>query len=602
MRTPSLGVRQSFPPRSSRSGFLYHGAAYREAYLSLLDYLHRRCGIAVLSGETGTGKTTLLRHLWAAYEADPTVQCLFFAYPAVTWGDLVGFLCEDLQVEGTAGSETSRKLDLLLHFLHTKAQQRETVVLLLDDAHQLSEEVLVQLPRLGGAVAGHSSLVPIVLSGRSPLLEVKLRRPELAPLRRLVSMRCRLEPLPPAESLAFLHAYLTAGAHVGGPTARPDTLQLIVRYAGGVPATLVALCDEARELARPSSQRVISAELVQRAASRLRLDTVWEETGPASEGMTSDRADTGHETLLPVPVRAPQLPACQSRPRSPWPTVFVRLGDAMIVLLLFCLMASTPRVEEPVPPRPQMGLSSPDELRSRADEPLLVRADLPHLTNQYVAEEQPRQPDIPTEMRGAVAQRQSGSLPRDRIKAREKARNAAVAERVLSSPTPATVVPAPNGAQEQGTAEPPGLHGARLPRLSSSGGNALLKSAERGDLATVTRLLAAGVSPNQPFPAGWTPLMVAALHGHTTIVRTLLEHGADVDAMNNRGMTALMYAAWNRHAEIVRLLLRHGARLDMVDRDGWTALRYAHDTRFRPRTKKDDEVIAALSARPTVEP
>ncbi|MCS6924908.1 MAG: ankyrin repeat domain-containing protein, partial [Candidatus Binatia bacterium] len=65
-----------------------------------------------------------------------------------------------------------------------------------------------------------------------------------------------------------------------------------------------------------------------------------------------------------------------------------------------------------------------------------------------------------------------------------------------------------------------------------------------------------------------------------------------------RGMTALMYAAWNRHAEIVRLLLRHGARVDMADREGWTAMQYARDARFRPRTKKDDEVIAALSARP----
>ncbi|MCS6926471.1 MAG: AAA family ATPase, partial [Candidatus Binatia bacterium] len=244
-----LGVRRRFPPLSSRSGFFYRSARYQEAYLSLLDYLHRRDGIAVLSGEAGTGKTTLLRHLWAAYEADPTVQCLFFAYPSLTWSELIGFLCEDLQVKGTAERETLCKRDLLVQLLYAKAQRGETVVLLLDDAHQLSEDVLAQLPCLASAAAGGLSLLPIVLSGRSPVLEVKLRRAELASLHRLVSVQCRLDPLPPTESLAFLRAYLTAGAYAGCSISPPDPLQLIAQYAGGVPATLVALCDKVHELA-----------------------------------------------------------------------------------------------------------------------------------------------------------------------------------------------------------------------------------------------------------------------------------------------------------------------------------------------------------------
>lgn len=216
----------------------------------------------------------------------------------------------------------------------------------------------------------------------------------------------------------------------------------------------------------------------------------------------------------------------------------------------------------------------------------------PHVPSEVEGEEQLVQSDAPAGVREVGEPHQRVVFLEDEEQEGEIAHDAAVGGSALASRDPAATAFAQDEEQEQrgASAFPPGSP----PRLYSDSGRALLKGAENGDLSTVKRLLAAGVSPNEPSPGGWTPLIMAALSGHTAVVRLLLEHGADVHATNNRGMTALMYAAWNRHAEVIRLLLKHGARVDVADHDGWTAVQYARDTRLRPKAKKDAAVITAL--------
>ncbi|NCA68859.1 MAG: ankyrin repeat domain-containing protein [Sphingobacteriia bacterium] len=105
---------------------------------------------------------------------------------------------------------------------------------------------------------------------------------------------------------------------------------------------------------------------------------------------------------------------------------------------------------------------------------------------------------------------------------------------------------------------------------------ALLESAEQGDVSTLDALLKRAATVDVRDHCDWTPLMKAALNGHHTVVERLIAAGADVDAVDNGGYTAMMLAASNDHVEILELLLNQGAMVDHQESTkGWTALIWA---------------------------
>ena len=314
MYTKYLGLQGKPFHAALGSRLLYANAAYQEAYIKLLDWVYERKGLAVLSGDAGTGKTTLLRNLLSNFQAEPTVRCLFFSYTGLTFAALLNFVCEDLELE-VKKEGTGLRLQALTDFLQARSHQGETIALLLDEAHSLSVEVLKQIPLLVSSHPADPPLLQIILSGRHPEFRDKLQHPDLAQLRQRIGLHCQLGRLTNEEVPAFIHHRLRAGGSEKRHPFSPEALRLITSYTKGVPRTINAICDSALQVADASAQKRISAKIVLEAARTLQFQ---EETGAARpEPETIESEPEGWKrAMLPGIVLEP------AQPRS-WSLVWI---------------------------------------------------------------------------------------------------------------------------------------------------------------------------------------------------------------------------------------------------------------------------------------
>jgi general secretion pathway protein A len=191
MYTTYFGFREQPFNITPTSRLFYTNPVYEEAYTSLLNGVRQRKGLMVLTGEVGTGKTTVLSRLMASLGEDPTVQ---FAFSYDTTLAFEEFLCAVCEGFGLTESEEghTQTVQMLADFLQCRAQAGEITALFIDEAQELEDEVLkglLQLPDL-----------QIVLAGQQPELEEKLTQASLSQLRQRIAFQCRLQNLTPRGS------------------------------------------------------------------------------------------------------------------------------------------------------------------------------------------------------------------------------------------------------------------------------------------------------------------------------------------------------------------------------------------------------------------
>jgi general secretion pathway protein A len=248
--------------------FFYTNPGYQEAYASLLYGIHERRGFIVLTGEIGTGKTTLLRRLMENMEAN--VRFVFFYNTTLTFEELLDFTCNEL---GLSTKEAGRlqKIQMLNQFLMDQLTRGGTVVLLIDEAQNLGEEVLENLRLLSNLETASEKLLQIVMVGQ-PELESKLNQPELRQLKQRIAIQCRLERLEDEEVGPFITYRLNKVGYKRQQLFMPDAVQEIAYYSRGFPRLINILCDNALLIAYATSQKRISADIIREAAGDLRLE------------------------------------------------------------------------------------------------------------------------------------------------------------------------------------------------------------------------------------------------------------------------------------------------------------------------------------------
>lgn len=222
--------------------FLYLSPSHEEA-LSYLRYgIAEKKGFIVLCGEVGTGKSTLCRALLADLDNGHTDTALILN-PRMSESDLIRCILTELGGDSRAQGHADL-LACLNDTLLAKVAQGRDIVLIVDEAQNLSFDTLEQLRLISNLETNSRKLLQILLIGQ-PELKEKLRRRELRQLRQRVLVFCELKPLSLAQTHHYIQHRLTLCGAKGRPRFSSWAIWRIHRYAGGIPRIINNVCDKA---------------------------------------------------------------------------------------------------------------------------------------------------------------------------------------------------------------------------------------------------------------------------------------------------------------------------------------------------------------------
>ncbi len=245
--------------------FLFQSTRHREALAQLVYGVTERKGFIVLTGEIGTGKTTLLRTLLGRLDADTPVA--YVHNSSLPIEGLLEYVLEDWGVKSTAANQAQRLVELN-EFLIDQHRQGNSPVLVIDEAQNLSVETLEAVRLLSNFETTQQKLIQILLVGQ-PELRDTLSRPELRQLKQRVGLRCHIGPLSAGETRAYIrHRLRIAGASDAG-LFTDAAVQRIAEYSRGVPRVINVVCDHCLLSGYADSKRRIETRAVDEAISYL---------------------------------------------------------------------------------------------------------------------------------------------------------------------------------------------------------------------------------------------------------------------------------------------------------------------------------------------
>jgi general secretion pathway protein A len=245
---------------------LYVNECVKQALAVILHGLRSRRGIITLIGESGTGKTTLLRHIAFHHQAEASFA--FIQNPPDTFEELLEIICVRCGVPRGDDTRTAARLERLTEHLLNSLIEDRRVVLFIDEAQLLPDAVLKQLRQLANLETGGEKLLQVVLCGQPEFLD-KLKKPELKYLRERVSVWAKLEPLLAKETPEYVAARCIAAGIERVRYLRDAELKIIGAGAGGVPRVINAICDHALVLAASRDRLPVRSSDAVRAVRRV---------------------------------------------------------------------------------------------------------------------------------------------------------------------------------------------------------------------------------------------------------------------------------------------------------------------------------------------
>ena len=294
MNATHFGLRQRPFPTTPDSAAYYPATCHERALAQLTQGLADGEGVLLLTGEPGTGKT-LVCHCLAERqdmagrgEERQTVfltNCHFASQCGGERAALFQAILFDLSLPYEGRDEQEMRLNLMDHLLKTYAAGQSTV-LLIDEAHHLSADLLEELRLLGNLEARAGKALQIVLAGL-PALAERLNGADLTALRQRLVVKARLEPLPLHEAADYVVHHLRAAGARPEDVLAPDALELLARSTRGVPRLLNQAAHQAFRLATEAGAGQVDVEAVLEALGVLGLEAL--ET-PTVETTTSEPA------------------------------------------------------------------------------------------------------------------------------------------------------------------------------------------------------------------------------------------------------------------------------------------------------------------------
>jgi general secretion pathway protein A len=275
--------------------YLFFTQAMEEAISALTYGIDTRKGFLLLTGEVGTGKTTLLNRL-LDWLRERNVATAFVFNSHLNVNQLFDFILNDFEIPCEERSQSMRQIRLN-EWLLERYREGQAAVLIVDEAQHLSFEVLEEIRMLTNLETATEKLLQIVLSGQ-PELEEKLKLPQLRQLRQRITIRTKTRPLTLEETRGYITERLRIAGGDGRDIFSSDAIVAIHKYAKGIPRVTNLLCEHTMINAYVDQQTQVAPALVEEVAREFELLEVEPVVSPAVVQESASAEDPLMESLI----------------------------------------------------------------------------------------------------------------------------------------------------------------------------------------------------------------------------------------------------------------------------------------------------------------
>lgn len=237
--------------------FLYLSPSHQDALVTLFNGMEDRKGFISLTGETGTGKKTLLHFLLG--RLDHKLKPVFVVHPPATFEDLLREISVGLSLK-VSGEDRQALLNQLNEYLQNLAED-EVLVVIIDEGQTLPKTVMEELARLREMIPQTSNRLQILFIGL-PEFEARLNSSDLSQINEKIGTRCQIKTLTEEESRRYIDHRLKRVGSSGSEAFTPNAISTILIHAKGIPRVINLLCGRAFQVGYESSRRRIDAEIV----------------------------------------------------------------------------------------------------------------------------------------------------------------------------------------------------------------------------------------------------------------------------------------------------------------------------------------------------
>ena len=270
---------------------------HREALGNLEYGISARKGITVLTGEAGTGKTTLIRTAFSRASSDPgrPTSWVYLKNPRLTRSEFLEFLAARFGLPSDMAASKTKLLDEL----EAQLVEGRRAVLVIDEAQSVPLDLLEEVRLLANIESDTEKLLPVILVGQ-PELADRLNESALRQLKQRVALRCTLNPLSLREAAGYIAGRIEiAGGEPAKIFSREAVLRIFER-SRGIPRTISVICDNALLTGYAEEQRPVGARLIETVCRDFDLPQV----GKSSPGAATAAAGPGPTAVAPAPVPA----------------------------------------------------------------------------------------------------------------------------------------------------------------------------------------------------------------------------------------------------------------------------------------------------------